>query len=128
AKILTTLSRLYKKEDQYDATWWWGTRPDSHGPYYKGIVWESSPVIEKFLIGESKKGGTSKMSFFADLNAKHRMGIEAFNIDNKVAVVQETETKVDLAKIQNQKGQIGKTSIEDVMLAIAKIKGDPTKG
>jgi putative heme-binding domain-containing protein len=127
-KIVTTLSRLYKKEAEYDALWWWGTRPDSHGPYYKGIVWESSPVIEKFLIAESQKGGATKKQFFADLNARHRMDIAAFNVENKVAAVQEKETKVDLEKIKSQKGQIGKTSIEDVMLAIAKIKGDPAKG
>src|SRR5690606_20097067 len=102
--------------------------PDSHGPYYKGIVWESSPVIEKFLIAESQKGGATKKQFFADLNARHRMDIAAFNVENKVAAVQEKETKVDLEKIKSQKGQIGKTSIEDVMLAIAKIKGDPAKG
>jgi putative heme-binding domain-containing protein len=127
-KILTTLSRLYTKEADYDASWWWGTRPDSHGPYYKGIAWESSQEIEKFLIAEARKGGAPKKQFFADLNARHRMNIAAFNIESQVATVKEKETKVDLGKIQNQKGQIGKTSIEDVMLAIAKIKGDPVKG
>ena len=33
-KIIVTLARLYKKEAPYDASWWWGTRPDSFGPYY----------------------------------------------------------------------------------------------
>jgi len=128
-QILVTLSRLYKKEAPYDASWWWGTRPDSHGPYYKGIVWKSSPVIEKFLKEEWKKAGASKKQFFADLNARHRMGIDAFNIEEKIAVTkEEKEIKVDLEKIKNQKGQIGKSSIEDVMIAIAKIKGDPVKG
>ena len=35
---------------------------------------------------------------------------------------------VDLEKIKNKKGQIGTASIEDVMLAIAKIKGNADKG
>src|SRR5690606_18611521 len=108
-QILVTLSRLYKEEAPYDASWWWGTRPDSHGPYYKGIVWESSPVIEKFLIAESRKYGASKKQFFADLDARHRMGIPEFQIEEKVAVVkEEKEGKVDFEKIKNQKGQIGK--------------------
>jgi putative heme-binding domain-containing protein len=38
------------------------------------------------------------------------------------------EARIDLAKISNKKGQIGKSSIEDIMLALAKIKGDPFKG
>ncbi|AIM38175.1 heme-binding protein [Sphingobacterium sp. ML3W] len=128
-KILVTLARLYKKEAAYDASWWWGTRPDSHGPYYKGIVWESSPAIEQFLKAESVKAGASKKQFFADLNDKFRMEIAAFNIVKKeVAVKEGAEKKVDLNKIKNQKGQVGKTSIEDILIAISKIKGDPVKG
>lgn len=128
-KILVTLARLYKKETPYDASWWWGTRPDSHGPYYKGIDWESSPVIEKFLTAQSLKAGAAKQPFFANLNDKFRMEIAAFNVVKKeVAVKQAPEKKVDLEKIKNQKGQVGKTSIEDVLLALRKIKGDPSKG
>src|SRR5699024_2582312 len=36
--------------------------------------------------------------------------------------------RIDLDKIKSKKGQVGKTSIEDVLLAIKKIKGDPEKG
>jgi putative heme-binding domain-containing protein len=43
-------------------------------------------------------------------------------------VAAKEETKIDLEKIRNQKGQIGKSSIEDVMLAMDKIKGDPVLG
>lgn len=129
-KIIVTLARLYKKEAPYDASWWWGTRPDSFGPYYNAIEWESSSTIENFLKAESKKLGASKKQAFADLNDKFRMNIPSFAIAEKsaVAVKEVKEEVVDLAKITNQKGQIGKTSIEDVMLAIKKIKGDPTKG
>ena len=125
-QILTTLSRLYKKEAPYDASWWWGTRPDTHGPYYKGIVWESSPAIEKFLQAEWNKADESGKQFFADLNGRHGMGITEFG--GEETMVAEEGTKIDLEKIRNQKGQIGKASIEDVMLAIAKVKGDPVKG
>src|SRR5690606_22138170 len=127
-KILVTLARLYKKETAYDASWWWGTRPDSHGPYYKGIDWESSPVIEKFLTAQALNSGATKQPFFASLNDKFRMEIAAFNVVKKEVVVKQApEKKVDLEKIKNQKGQVGKTSIEDVLLAVSKIKGDPTK-
>lgn len=128
-KILVTLARLYKKEADYDASWWWGTRPDSHGPYYKGIVWEDSPKIEQFLKAESLKLGASKRQFFSDLNTKFRMEIAAFNIAKQETAVKEVkEKKVDLDKIKNEKGQVGKTSIEDIMLALVKVKGDPVKG
>lgn len=125
-QILVTLSRLYKKEDAYDASWWWGTRPDSHGPVYKGVTWEGSSRIEKFLKTEWAKPAPNRKQLFADLNARHQMGITVFGGEEKSVATK--EVKIDLAKIRNRKGQIGKTSIEDVMLMIAKIKGDPLKG
>jgi putative heme-binding domain-containing protein len=54
------------------------------------------------------------------------MDITAFGGEEKVVVAK--EAKIDLEKIRSKKGQIGKSSIEDVMLAMAKIKGDPLKG
>ncbi|GAA3570705.1 DUF7133 domain-containing protein [Snuella lapsa] len=125
-EILTTLSRLYKKEAPYDGSWWWSTRPDTHGPYYKSITWEGSPKIETFLTKVWEQVNDSEKSLFVNLNEKHRMGIAAFG-GEEVKTTKE-ETKVDLEKIKNTKGQIGKTSIEDVMIAISKIKGDPAKG
>lgn len=123
-QILTTVSRLYKKEADYDGSWWWSTRPDTHGPYYKGIEWESSPAIKSFLVGEWTKASDKK--FFEDLNSRHRMEIAEFGKEE--TVVAKEEPKVDLEKIKNKKGQIGESSIEDVMLAMGKIKGNPDLG
>lgn len=125
-QILTTLARLYKKEADYDGSWWWSTRPDTHGPYYKAITWESSPAIEKLLKSEWSKADATGKQFFVDLDSRLRMGIPEFVVEEVVAAKE--EVKVDLDKIRNQKGQIGKASIEDVMLAMAKIPGDPAMG
>jgi putative heme-binding domain-containing protein len=125
-QILVTLSRLYQKEAPYDASWWWSTRPDTHGPYYKGITWEASPKIEQFLKAEWSKADAAGKQLYADLNVRHRMNISEFGGDETAAITE--EAKVDLEKIKNQKGQIGKASIEDVMIAVANIKGDAVKG
>ncbi|MCZ4222962.1 DUF7133 domain-containing protein [Pedobacter rhodius] len=125
-QILTTLARLYKKEEAYDASWWWGTRPDSHGPYYKSVTWAGSPAIEKLLKDEWAKADAQGKQFFVDLDARHRMDIAAFAVEEKLAATE--EPKIDLEKIKNKKGQVGKSSIEDVLLAINKLQGDPLKG
>lgn len=122
--ILSTLCRLYKKEAPQEGQFWWRTRPDGHGPYYRPVDWEASATIRKMLTGIWKK--TSDKQFFADLNAKFQMGIAEFG-GEEVAVARE-EPKIDLEKIRNKKGQIGQSSIEDVMLAMAKISGDPAVG
>ncbi|GAB3986554.1 hypothetical protein GCM10028807_04230 [Spirosoma daeguense] len=124
-QILITLSRLYRKEADYDGSWWWSTRPDTHGPYYKTVTWESSPVIKDFLVEESKKAGDK--TFFVDLDSRHRTEIPEFAAQDSVVAVKE-ETKIDLEKIRTKKGQTGESSIEDVMLAMAKIPGDATLG
>ena len=123
-QILVTLARLYKKEADYDGSWWWSTRPDTHGPYYKGVTWESSPVISRFLVDEWKKADNKTV--FPDLNSRLRMEIPEFGVE-EVAVAKE-EPKVDLEKIRNKKGQVGESSIEDVMLAMAKINGEAALG
>lgn len=125
-QILVTLGRLYKTEAPYDGSWWWSTRPDSHGPYYKAITWEGSPKIKAFLTGLQSKATPAGKQFFADLNARDQMEIAGFGGEEKIVAVK--EAKIDLEKIRNKKGQIGKSSIEDIMLALAKLKGDPIKG
>jgi putative heme-binding domain-containing protein len=124
-EIINTLSRLYKKEATYEGLYWWSTRPDGHGPYYKAIEWGSSSAIKNLLTQEWNKSDPIGKQFFADLNAKHQMGITEFGGEEILAV---QEDKVDLEKIRNKKGQIATSSIEDVMLAMAKIKGEPAMG
>jgi putative heme-binding domain-containing protein len=125
-QILVTLARLYKKEADYDGSWWWSTRPDTHGPYYKSITWESSDKAKDFLMVQWGKADEAGKQFFAELNGKLRLGIAEFG-EEEVAAAKE-EVKVDFNKIRNKKGQVGESSIEDVMLAMAKIKGDPAVG
>jgi putative heme-binding domain-containing protein len=126
ADILTTLSRLYKQEAPYDASWWWGTRPDMHGPYYKAITWAGSPAIKTFLKAEFAKADADGKQFITDLNERHMMAIPEFGIEEKA--VAGNDPKIDLEKIKNQTGQVGKASIEDIILAIGKIPGDPVAG
>ncbi|MHA4894368.1 DUF7133 domain-containing protein [Pedobacter sp. PWIIR3] len=125
-EIVTTLARLYKIEAPYFGTTWWSTRPDGHGPYYEAVDWEQSPVIKKFLTGVFAQGAVGDKQWFADLNEKNQMGITEFG--GEETQVAKDEVKVDLESIRNKKGQIGESSIEDIMLAMAKIKGDPALG
>lgn len=127
-QIITTLARLDKTEAPYEGLTWWTTRPDGHGPYYKAVDWELTPKINQFLIVEKNKGEGSVKEYYADLNAKFQMGINEFGGSEGLLAGNENEVVIDLESIKNKSGQIGKTSIEDVLLAIQDIKGDPMKG
>jgi len=127
-QIITTLARLDKKEAPYEGLTWWNTRPDGHGPYYKAVDWESTPKINQFLIAERNKSQGSEKEYYADLNAKFQMDISEFGGGESLIAGNKEEVAVDLESIKNKKGQIGQTSIENVLLAIQDIKGDPSKG
>lgn len=127
-QILTTLARLYEEESPYDGTWWWGTRPDSHGPYYKPTTWESSNAIKDFLVNVWSHSSAKEKQLFADMNGKYRLGINEFGGADEEMATANDHSNVDLNKIKSKKGQIGKSSIEDIMLAMDKIKGDPALG
>jgi putative heme-binding domain-containing protein len=126
AEILNTISRLYQKEAPYDGSWWWGTRPDTHGPYYKAENWEASEKIKAFLVAESGKAAESQKPTFAVLNDRLRLGIIELGTESAAPEVE--EAAVDLESIKNKKGQVGAASIEDVVLAVAELKGDPILG
>lgn len=126
-EIITTLARLYQREAPYDGSWWWSTRPDTHGPYYRPETWESSEKIKSFLLEQWKETPASGKDFYANLNGKFRLGIDQFGGEEPPKVTLQ-EPKVDLEKIRNKKGQIGESSIEDIMLAMAEIKGSPDLG
>ena len=42
--ILDALCRLYYREADWDGSWW-GTRPDTSGPYFKPVTWDQSGKI-----------------------------------------------------------------------------------
>ena len=116
-KILATLARLYHKEAPYDGSWWWVTRPDTHGPYYKAIKWSESDKIEQVYRAHWNKADAKQKAFLSATADKHRMNLSG------IGKAQPPKT----AKKSN-KGQVGKTSIEDVMVALDKMKGDPKAG
>lgn len=126
-KIKNNLARIYYKEEAYDTSWWWSTRPDTHGPYYKTVEWDYTPVIRSFLLEEWKKASPEGQKFYARLNSKYRLAIDDFGVIEMTAPKEDIPL-VDLDKIKNKKGQIGESSIEDIMIALKQIKGDAEKG
>jgi len=113
-QILTALSRLYTKEAPYDGSWWWGTQPDTRGPYYKPIKWAKSSDIEKRFRDLWANADTDQKAFLTHLANKHRMNLEG------IGEVEKTGGRKEKT--------IGEISIEDIMLTLDNMKGDPNKG
>ncbi|WP_286174833.1 c-type cytochrome [Cytophaga sp. FL35] len=127
-KLLHSLARIYYKEAPYDTSWWWGTRPDTRGPYYKTQPWAETERIQDFLKEEWMATQADDKELYALLNTKYRLDIEDFGVVDTSVQAEEPQPVADLEKIKNKKGQVGEASIEDVMIAMKQIPGDPEKG
>lgn len=127
--LLNVLARLYHREHPFDGTSWWGTRPDTRGPYYHPEVWQGSEAIKRFLIAEYNQGDVSVKSGLRRLNEFYNLAIEQFNEPAPMAGKRHSEPdKTDLNKIQSTHGELAKMAIEDVMVKIKDSKGDAQTG
>jgi len=127
-RIARSLVRLVNKEKPYQGDTWWGTRPDTRGPFYYPTAWEKTEAISAALLEAAKQGDAALRHVISELAQKDRVVIAGLpKLDDPVVAAVE-QPKVDLEKIKNKKGQVGKMSVEDIVIALGKIKGNPKKG
>ena len=111
--IASTLIRLHQKEAKYDGSTWWQTRPDPKGPYYFPTDWSGTDMISNFINAYYALDESVKDTLIEELK-KNKAYVPGLNPRPK------------------KKGQtvatVGKTSIEDIVLHVAKHKGNPGNG
>ncbi len=128
-RVALTLIRLINLEKPYDGSTWWSTRPDTRGPYYYPTAWDSTDLIKQALMAAFKSGDRDLQYVIATLTEKDRAPIEGLpKVGTIVASASTNEPKVDLENIKKQKGEISRMGVEDVIVALGKIKGDASKG
>lgn len=128
-QILSTLIRLYQEETPYDGSYWWSTRPDTRGPYYKPRNWAGSDKIGQFVKAEYDKASPDRKAWIELQGRRCRAPIPGINVviaaDGKGGKKnKQKEPAVDLSKIKKEGGEVANTSIEDIVLALDKEKGD----
>jgi putative heme-binding domain-containing protein len=67
AALLSALCRLAKREDKWDGKWW-GTRPDTTGPYYYPVDWSETPRILAALES-ARDGGNDDQRLWLTIEA-----------------------------------------------------------
>ena len=127
-RIARSLIRLANMEKPYRGDTWWSTRPDTRGPYYYPTAWEKTEEITKTLVKAAKQSDAATRFVIAELAKKDRVEIPGLPKAEAPVLASATEPTVDLDKIMNKQGQVGKMSVEDLTLALDKIKGKPGKG
>lgn len=62
---LDALCRLYYREADWDGSWW-GTRPDTSGPYYNRVTWDQSEKIARALRDFVSKADDGTLRFLLE--------------------------------------------------------------
>jgi len=70
--IITALARLYHVEADWKGDWW-GTRPDTRGPYYNPITWDGSSHIAPVLLTALSTGDATMGKFIIGEMNRHRI-------------------------------------------------------
>ncbi|MFT5527509.1 MAG: putative membrane-bound dehydrogenase-like protein, partial [Pirellulaceae bacterium] len=72
--ILTALCRLYHNEGEWTGDWW-GTRPDTTGPYYKPTTWSHSTRIEQVIRHAAATGNAEIATLLRQELPRHRLNL-----------------------------------------------------
>jgi putative heme-binding domain-containing protein len=73
--ILTALCRLQNREAEYTGNWW-GTRPDTTGPYFKAVDWAETARVSDVLSTSLRESDDSTKKFLLGQMARHRVQTE----------------------------------------------------
>jgi putative heme-binding domain-containing protein len=72
--LLIALMRLHYKESPHTGDWW-GTRPNTHGPYYDPITWSQSSRIAK-VLKRQLLGRPTQTAFMLEQLPRHQIELD----------------------------------------------------
>jgi putative heme-binding domain-containing protein len=127
-EVLTTLIRLYHHEADYKGGWW-GTRPDTSGPYYDRKTWpESDRIAAAIRTALSEADKATAAHILAQLT-RHKVLIAGLYNLVKVETNKEPQTPIVVPKVDpDNPNQIANMSPEQASEVATKTKGDPQRG
>ena len=131
-KILTTLIRLYHKEDEYKGSWW-GTRPDTTGPYYDPVAWEESSKIASVVRNELLSALPDTVDALLQELDRHQVTLKDLPADlaarAKNRNVTIPDVVVNVPKFDpNDPNQIGNIKMEKLLTLLENQKGNAKRG
>jgi putative heme-binding domain-containing protein len=124
---LTTLVRLYHREAEYKGDWW-GTRPDTTGPYYDRATWEMSEAIASVIRTVIKDGDELTSRHVLAQLARHRVSIPGLPTPGEVASAEDINPLVLPKADPNDPDLVGNRSFEKVLAETIRITGDASRG
>ncbi len=73
--VLKALCRLHSREADWEGKWW-GTRPDTSGPYFKPVAWSETPRIAKALQEALDRADVARAKVLLVELRRHKIALE----------------------------------------------------
>ena len=127
--VWTTLIRLYHREGEFtvDSPKWWGTRPDTTGPYYDRQKWSESDRIAAATRVAMAEGDESLKKHLTDQLKKHVVNLDGISAV-EVAMKEEEKAIVVPKADPNDSNAIANLAFDIVAQRAAASPGDAAKG
>ncbi|MEZ6124727.1 MAG: discoidin domain-containing protein [Planctomycetaceae bacterium] len=129
-EIWTTLIRLYHREGEFteDSPKWWGTRPDTTGPYYDRQKWSESDRIGDAIKIALSEGDDSLAAHINEQLKRHVVNLDGISAAD-IAAMQEPQKAIELPKVDpNDPNQIANIDIASVIAKVMPLSGNPDAG
>jgi putative heme-binding domain-containing protein len=127
--LWTTLIRLVHREGDYTAEspGWWGTRPDTTGPYYDRQEWEESARIKAAVSVALTEAPEPLAAHIREQLARHEVAIDG--VGQAVAAMDDlTEPIVIPSFDPSNPAQIGNQGMDAVVAAVLPMEGNADAG
>lgn len=129
-ELFSTLARLYYEEGEWPGDWW-GTRPDTRGPYYRRGTWSQTERIEQTLVDALAAADAATAKHIQEQLAKHL--IESKRLSGAVETAgSERSEMIDVAKLLKSQpvapGAIGTLSVDEAIKQTLAAQGDAALG
>ena len=127
-EVWTTLIRLYHQEGEFtlESPKWWGTRPDTTGPYYDRQKWSESDRIADAVKVAMAEADESLKTHLTEQLKKHVVNLDGLSAD---VAMKEEEKAIVLPKADpNDPNAIANLLFDAVATRAAATPGDVEKG
>jgi putative heme-binding domain-containing protein len=108
--ILDALCRLYYREADWDGSWW-GTRPDTSGPYYNRVTWDQSEKIGRALQDFVFKADDATLRFLLEKFELYKMNLPDLLSALIKAATQKPELRSMVVDLAAKAPQLSKEAI-----------------
>ena len=129
-QIWTTLIRLYHRAGEFtqDSRGWWGTRPDTTGPYYDRQKWSESERIAAAVKVALADNDESLVTHITKQLKRHVVKLDG-NSDADIASMKEPESAIQMPKVDpNNPDQIANLTYEAILSRAVAVQGNAESG